>query len=543
MKKLNLSIFLKIWLSISVLIMGYVISMILIQTTGGKIKTRLNVVTETLFPAAAMSQNAVATFEKQTKLYQDAVMMGEASLVEKAADESKRVVSFLGDTCALGGLNPDRLNTVEKLKKSIEVFTGDSTAIYSKMASGEMGQAMIDKAGEQSKAKDALLESLSGLAKQFSGDLKDEIQSIIDFYAGQQRFNLILFVIVLLVSLTVVWMVIKRSIIHPVNGVINRLKQVTPEIDQASSQVSASSQSLAEGSSEQAASIEETSSSLEEMSSMTKQNADHASEANNLMKEAGKVIDKANRSMTELTDSMSKISRASEETSKIIKTIDEIAFQTNLLALNAAVEAARAGEAGAGFAVVADEVRNLAMRAADAAKNTAGLIEDTVKRIQNGTKVVAETNSAFAEVSKASVTIGELVGEIAAASKEQAQGIEQINKAVVEMDKVVQQNAASAEESASASQEMNAQAEYLKLVVTDLIGIIGGSGSNGGSGGNGKSLADLPYQSRQKPAKTAISLVPGLTIVKKNSGLTRFKAKVINPDEVIPMDEADLNEF
>ena len=191
---------------------------------------------------------------------------------------------------------------------------------------------------------------------------------------------------------------ITRSVTGSIGRAVEGLTEGADQVASASSQVASASQELAEGASQQAASLEETSSSLEEMASMTKQNAENANQANALMNKTRQVVEQANGSMAHLTASMEEISRASEATSKIIKTIDEIAFQTNLLALNAAVEAARAGEAGAGFAVVADEVRNLAMRAAEAAKNTADLIEGTVKKIMEGSEVVQKTNAEFSEV-------------------------------------------------------------------------------------------------------------------------------------------------
>jgi hypothetical protein len=296
-----------------------------------------------------------------------------------------------------------------------------------------------------------------------------------------------------LIILCLLGFFLAKSITGPLNRVILGVTDGASQVSAVAFQVASASKQLAEGASEQAASLEETSSSLEEMASMTKKNADSASQANSLMNAANQVIATANQSMTQLTTSMEDISRASEETSKIIKTIDEIAFQTNLLALNAAVEAARAGEAGAGFAVVADEVRNLAMRAADAAKNTASLIEDTVKRIKDGSTLVIKTNQAFSEVAKSSTRVGELVSEIAAASNEQAQGIEQVNKAVAGMDNVIQQNAANAEQSASASEEMNAQAEQMKGFINDLV-TLAGNNSNGRS--NGKSLLVMDQHRR-----------------------------------------------
>ncbi len=211
----------------------------------------------------------------------------------------------------------------------------------------------------------------------------------------------------------------------------------------------AMSQGLSEAASAQAASLEETSSSLEEMTSQTRQTAGNAAQANNLMSTAQQVIEKANVSMNGLTGSMKEIAAGSEQTQQIVKTIDEIAFQTNLLALNAAVEAARAGEAGAGFAVVADEVRNLAIRAAEAAKNTAGLIEDIVNKIRNGDKLVGVTSEAFKEIMESSGKVVQLIAEIAGSSQEQSIGIDQVSRAVAEMNNLTQQNAAGAEELAS----------------------------------------------------------------------------------------------
>jgi len=230
-----------------------------------------------------------------------------------------------------------------------------------------------------------------------------------------------------------------------------RMNLVNENLREMISEMSAAASNLSSSASEQASALEETSASLEEMASMTNRNAEDAQAADQLMNLAQQMASRANQSMSQLTESMTNISRSSEETSKIIKTIDEIAFQTNLLALNAAVEAARAGSAGAGFAVVANEVRSLAMRAAEAARVTANLISGTAESVQKGSGLVSQTGTAFSEVGNTVAKTAELVAAIAAASREQAQGIEQINKAVAEMDKATQNYAATAEQLAASA--------------------------------------------------------------------------------------------
>ena len=282
--------------------------------------------------------------------------------------------------------------------------------------------------------------------------------------------------------------IFSRSLSGPITRTIRVLTETAHEVSDASEQVSASSGQLAEGASEQAASIEESSSSLEEMAAMTKQNAQNAGQADELTRETNRVVGMAGNSMKQLTTSMGEISESSEKTSRIVKTIDEIAFQTNLLALNAAVEAARAGESGAGFAVVADEVRNLAMRAAEAAKNTSGLIKDTVEKIEGGTGLVNQTAQAFSEVTDNAGKVGQLTKEIASASNEQATGIDYLSQGVAEMENVVQRNTASAEETASASHILSEQADQMRNIVEELVTFIGAN-----TNGNGHEPEPRPH--------------------------------------------------
>ncbi len=267
------------------------------------------------------------------------------------------------------------------------------------------------------------------------------------------------------------------SVSRPIKAVAELLSAGADQTASAAGQVSSASQSLAEGASEQAASLEETSSSLEEMSSMTIRNTETAEKVKGLATQARQAGDTGAADMKEMIVAMEAIKTSSADIAKIIKTIDEIAFQTNILALNAAVEAARAGEAGMGFAVVADEVRNLAQRCAQAAKETAAKIEDAVQKSANGAEISTKVAKSLEEIITKARQVDELAGEVAAASKEQSQGIVQVGKAVTEMDKVTQGNAANAEESASAAEELNAQADSLKDAVQNLLALVDGQGT------------------------------------------------------------------
>jgi len=269
--------------------------------------------------------------------------------------------------------------------------------------------------------------------------------------------------------------VVQKQITAPLNVVLGHLTGASDQVRASSRQISTASQSLAEGASEQAASLEETSASLEELSSMTRRNAENAQEVKDLAGKTRTVTESGTTEIQHMNQAMADIKTASNNIAKIIKSIDEIAFQTNILALNAAVEAARAGEAGAGFAVVADEVRNLARRSAQAAKETAEKIEDSIVKSERGVQISEQVSKCFAEIADKIRRVDDLVASIAGASKEQSNGISQVNTAVGEMDKVTQANAASSEESAAAALELNTQADALKEALEQMTKLMAGA--------------------------------------------------------------------
>ena len=363
--------------------------------------------------------------------------------------------------------------------------------------------------------------------------------------AQTTRVTVIIFSLIALIIGCLLAFFISSSIVRALTAIIANMRNGSEQVAAASEQLSSSSQSMSEGASEQASSLEEVSSSLEEMSSMTKQNADNARQANTLSEDTNAAAKEGMESMIRMSEVITKIKTSSDETAKIIKTIDEIAMQTNLLALNAAVEAARAGDAGRGFAVVAEEVRNLAQRSADAAKNTASLIEGSQRNSEEGVEASEAVAKTLDRIVNSVHKVTQLISEVSAASSEQSQGIDQVNTAVAQMDKVTQSSAANAEESASASEELSSQAQNLNAMVEELVRLVGGTGGAAVQKPSGRIL-HASHAISSSSDRAAIAHHGGdrrMTTVPKKKQMV-LSGKSVDPRQVIPMDDdAGLSEF
>lgn len=358
----------------------------------------------------------------------------------------------------------------------VEKVSEIRTAVLEKAAEGNFGitadevyEALTKRINVLKSIEDYQTRNIQDIAKRISSEARNEVilYSIIGGIA-----------LATVLSLTFMF---TAKIMNLFKGLVGDLTARSSHVVSASEQISASSQSLSEATTEQAASIEETSSTMEEISSMAKQNADNAAESAKLAKACNDTAEQGAHSVREMDNAMKDISESSGKIADIIKIIEGIAFQTNLLALNAAVEAARAGEHGRGFAVVADEVRNLAQRSSTAAKDITALITDSVKKAENGTMLVKKTREVFSHMVTQVKKVTDLVNEIATASEEQTNGIEQIGKAIQQMDQVVQQNAANAEQTAAASEELSSQALGLNALVDKIAAEVTTEGDKGGA--------------------------------------------------------------
>jgi methyl-accepting chemotaxis protein len=405
------------------------------------------------------------------------LLTSKAEFATAAQDHIKEVAD------AVTRLQKDQAELV-KLDETLKDEAKD--ALLLKIAASAAGYAagLEQIIGLKEQRNSMLRDELDVIAPQFTAALGRLRQSVTQFQSQlgqtgrreQTRSETIVLGCTIgagVLGLVVAWLII-RGITRPILKIAKQLAVESAQTHAAALQVSSASQSMADGASRQAASLEESSASLHEMASMTSRNSESAQSAKGLAAEARTTADAGTRDMTAMREAMTAIKSSSSEISKIIKTIDEIAFQTNILALNAAVEAARAGEAGAGFAVVAEEVRNLAQRSAQAAKETAAKIEDASSKSEQGASISAQVAGSLDKIVERIRQLDEMVGGIAQASSEQSEGIGQLNQAVAGMDKITQSNAALAQQSASSAEEMKAQSAQVKTAVDDLLRMVQG---------------------------------------------------------------------
>jgi methyl-accepting chemotaxis protein len=416
--------------------------------------------------AASDMRSAEAGFILFSALNDTSQIEGSRQAFKEAGDRLGASIGRLRETVGESslGASADRLDGARR--QLVEQF-GQMVAQCAEQRCDQALELHKTKALAASRELEAAARALS--ASQASAAAEVATQSDRSAFLG--RWATVALVVASLVIGAVVFLVLRR-LTGRLAGFARSMQQCAEEIANAAGEVRSASRSLADGTSRQAAALEETSATGEEMSAMTKSNASHARETVDLVTKSDQTVGEANRTLERMVSSMRQINSSSQKISQIIKVIDEIAFQTNILALNAAVEAARAGDAGMGFAVVADEVRNLAQRSAQAAKDTANLIEESIVRSNEGTVNLDQVGAAIQSITDLSAKMSKLIDSVHQGSTEQAKGIEQVSRAVAEMSQITQQTATTAAENASLGETMSAQAGTMQDLVEELMVLV-----------------------------------------------------------------------
>jgi methyl-accepting chemotaxis protein/methyl-accepting chemotaxis protein-1 (serine sensor receptor) len=470
----------KLLCGIGALGLGYILFFGLMEWTASIAEKHLRVASDSLFPAAASLQQAQASFQKLNKSYRDTVVLQDVSVLDAGDADARAAVSALESARDHLAYNPELHQQASEILSQFTDLHTRAKATYAAAMSTASSSAGASSADVQA--------ALAGIDR----DTHRLDQSLSDFYdaVGQRNYQseleavhasnsrqawlgAALFVIAILVAAASLF-TMEKQVTAPLRDLAHRLAERARKVAHSASQVSTSSQSLFQDCSHQAASLQETAASSEQIRSMAESSTHNCSSTADLVSMSQDKFVLTNRSLVDLTHAMDEINSSSTNISKVIKLIDEIAFQTNILALNAAVEAARAGSAGLGFAVVAEEVRNLSQRCAQAAKDSAGMIEESIAKCVSGKARLDDVTAAIRAVTEESSKVKSLVDEINTGSAEQSHGISQIARAISEMERITQASTANAESGAAVANELNIESESLNEIVRILSKVVEG---------------------------------------------------------------------
>jgi len=415
------------------------------------------------------AMRGVTLFSASQKM--DQVEKARAGFGATAAEMHKTI-----EAMEAGPLTPTDREAVTTIRSALDQWVGDFGEFADLCIAGHVEESTAITLKKTTPVMDTLQKNAAELARVSRQRQQQASTRALEAIEHTRVLEGVLLVVLVFVGTGSAGIVI--GLTKALRSIVVELSGGSQQITAAAGQVASSSQSLAQGASEQAASLEETSASSEEINTMAHKNAESSQAAAQLMTSSQRKFVAANEKLEQMVVAMREINTSSDKISKIIRVIDEIAFQTNILALNAAVEAARAGEAGMGFAVVADEVRNLAQRSAQAAKDTATLIEESIAKSDDGKGKVNDVAAAIQGIIQEAAEVKGLIDHVSGGSQEQRRGIEQVAKAIVQMQNVTQTTAASAQESAAAAQELSAQSETLRGVAARLESMVEGAESD-----------------------------------------------------------------